>query len=362
VLGAFLAGAGIFQIPAGLAALRWGNRSVSVGALAVMGVFGVASAFSPSWVVLAALRFGVGAGAAFFFAPALGLVASYYPTGARGPMVGLFNSGFSLGSGVGLFGGAFIGAEFGWAVALAGGGVALLAATGISLVLLPRTDAPRSAWDRAAVWRASRPVLRSKAVWALALSFIGLWSAFYVAAQYFVQFAHDVHPGWSITLAAGLPALMIACEIPAGPLGGWLAERGGDMRWILAVFGALSGAAIVLIPFSSLVGLVALFAALGIFDGIIWAVLYVLPTYLPETRGEGLALGLALLNAINIFGGSGLAIAFAFVAADASYTWAWVFAGVLAFVPLPLLWLVRGHAVPHAVPPRAAQITLPRSR
>jgi predicted MFS family arabinose efflux permease len=333
----------VFQIPAGLAALRWGNRTVSIWALGVMGAFCLASAFSPNWIVLAALRFGAGAGAAFFFAPALGLVASYYPTGARGPVIGLYNSGFSIGSGVGLFTGAFIGAEFGWGAALAAGGAALLISAAIAPLAIPRTEVIRSARDRATVWDASRPVLRSRALWALALSFIGLWSAFYVAAQYFVQFAHDVHPGWSVALAAGLPALMIACEVPAGPLGGWLAERGGDMRWILVVFGAMSGVAIVLLPFSPLVALVVLFAVLGFFDGIIWAVLYLLPTYLPETRGEGLALGLALLNAINIFGGSGLAVAFAFVATYSGYSVAWVFAGALAVVPLPLLVLVRGH-------------------
>ena len=90
VLGAFLAGAGIFQIPAGMAALRWGNRNVALASLALMGVFCLASAFSPNWIVLALLRFGAGAGAAFFFAPALGLVASYYPSGSarayRGPL------------------------------------------------------------------------------------------------------------------------------------------------------------------------------------------------------------------------------------------------------------------------------------
>jgi hypothetical protein len=54
-------------------------------------------------------------------------------------------------------------------------------------------------------------------------------------------------------------------------------------------------------------------------------------------------LGLGLLNAINIFGGSGLAVAFAYVATYANYTTAWLVAGVLALVPLPLLVLVTGH-------------------
>jgi MFS family permease len=345
VLGSFLAGAAVFQLPAGFAALRWGNRAVSIAALAIMGVFCLASAFSPNWVVLAALRFGAGAGAALFFAPALGLVASYYPVGSRGPVVGLYNAGFSIGSGIGLFAGAFLGAALGWSWALAVGGIALLIATVLAPFLLPKTQPTPLRRSVGQIWRASRPVLRSRDLWALSISYMGLWAGFYVAAQYFVQYAHTVHPGWTLALAAGLPTLMIAVEVVGGPVGGWIGERQVDMRVLLGVCGVASGAAIVLIPFVGLDALVAVFAALGFLDGATFAVQYLLPTYLPDTRDEGLSLGLGLLNAIQIFFGSGLAIAFAFIATYAGYTDAWVLAGLFGIAPLPLLLLVRGHLV-----------------
>jgi MFS family permease len=343
VLGAFLAGAGVFQLPAGMAALRWGNRTISILGLAMMGTFCLASAFSPTWVVLAGLRFGAGAGAAFFFAPALGLVTSYYPIGTRGPIVGLYNAGFSLGSGVGLFAGAFVGAALGWSWALGIGGIALLVATIAAPFLLPRTETLRAIRTIRDLWVASRPVLRSKSLWALSGSFIGLWAVFYVAAQYFVQYAHVVHPGWSLAVAAGLPTLMIAVEIFGGPFGGWLGERRVDMRIILATFGAGSAAVVLLIPFASLAELVVLFSVLGLFAGITFAVLYLLPSYLPETSGDGLSLGLALLNAIQVFVGSGIAVAFAFIAAAVGYTEAWFFAGAIGLAMLPLLYFVTGH-------------------
>jgi len=346
VLGAFLAGAAIFQLPAGFAALRWGNRTVSIAALVIMGTFGLASAFSPNWIVLAILRFGTGAGAAFFFAPALGLVASYYPVGSRGPIFGLYNAGFSIGSGVGLFAGAFIGEVFGWSWALAIGGIALLGMAAVAPLVLPVPGIIPGRRTLRELWDASRPILRSRNVWALSLSYMGLWAAFYVAAQYFVQYAHNVHPAWSLGLAAGLPTLMIAIEVLGGPLGGWLGERQIDMRVILVIFGASAGILVLLIPFANLDELVGLFAALGLLDGAVFAAMYLLPTYLPETRGEGLALGLGLLNAIQIFAGSGVAIAFAFVATYAGYTEAWVLAGAVGLATLPLLLFVRGHVAP----------------
>ncbi len=365
VLGSFLAGAGVFQLPAGFAALRWGNRTVSIAALAIMGVFCLASAFSPNWIVLAALRFGAGAGAAFFFAPALGLVASYYPVGSRGPVVGLYNAGFSIGSGIGLFAGAFVGAAFGWSAALAIGGVALLLATVLAPVVLPTTETPPPHRTLRELWAASRPVLVSRDLWALSLSYMGLWTAFYVAAQFFVQYAHSVHPGWTLGLAAGLPTIMIAVEILGGPLGGWFGERQLDMRVLLGVFGVAAGIAVLLIPFAGLDALVGVFVALGFLDGATFAVMYLLPTYLPETRGEGLSLGLGLLNAIQIFVGSGLAIAFAFIATYVGYTDAWILAGLFAIAPLPLLLFVRGHLAPprgSALSSASARPAVPKDR
>jgi len=143
---------------------------------------------------------------------------------------------------------------------------------------------------------------------------------------------------------------MIAIEVLGGPLGGWLGERQVDMRTILAVFGASAGVAVLFIPFANLDELVGIFVALGFLDGATFAVMYLLPTYLPETRVEGLSLGLGLLNAIQIFAGSAVAIAFAFVATYVGYTAAWILAGALGLGMSPLLLLVRGHLAP---PPTA---------
>jgi MFS family permease len=362
VLGAFLVGAAIFQVPAGVAALRWGNRTVSIFALFLMGSFSLASAFSPNWLVLAGLRFGAGAGAAFFFAPALGLVTSYYPQGARGPIIGLYNAGFSIGSGLGLFGGALIGEWLGWPGTLLIGGVAILAVAVAAPLVLPRTGPPPGRRGLQELWDAASPVFRSRSIWALSISTAGLWAAFYIAAQYFIAFASAVHAGWAVAVAAAPPTVMIILEVPGGPFGGWLGERVGEMRGQLLFWGALSGVGILLVPFLPLFGLLCLFAFLGFADGIVFAILYLLPTYLPEAHGETLALGLSFLNSIQIFLGGGLAIGFAYLAGAVGYTWAWGFAGAVALVPLPLLYWVsarRGPASPSAVPrpavPRAVR-------
>jgi MFS transporter, DHA1 family, inner membrane transport protein len=305
-----------------------------------MGTFAVASGFAPNWYALLAFRFGVGAGAAMFFAPALGLVARYFPAGSRGPVIGLYNAGFSVGAAAGLFLGALIGSTLGWPWALGLGGVALWIAAGAAALVLPQLDPPKVERTWKGVVAAARPVLRSRPVWGLAVGIMGLWASFFIVAQFFVAYATDVHPGWPLALAVSLPTVLILVEVVGGPLGGLFGERSSDMRVPLVVAGVASAVAVALVPFLALPALVALFVLLGFLQGVVFAVLYLLPSYFPEVRGEGFALALALVNGVQILGGSAFAIAFGFIAADRGYTVAWVFAGAVGLVTLPFLALV----------------------
>ena len=341
VLGAFLVGAGIFQIPAGLLAMRWGYRSTSVFALVLMGGFSLASAFSPNWVVLALLRSGAGAGAAFFFAPALGLVSSYYPAGSRGPVIGVYNSGFALGSMGGLFIGAFIGTTLGWPSALAFGGIALLAFAVVAVLLLPPVGKGEVLPSWRTTWARGRPILASRNLWALSLGLSGMWAGFYIAAQYFVQFAHSVHPSWSIYLAVGLPTLMVFLEVFGGPIGGWFAERRRDKRRLLVLWGIAAGVGVALIPFLPLAALWPLFAFLGFAEGLLFAVQYLVPTYLPEGQGSNLALAIGFLNSVQLFFGSLFAVVFGVLVGVIGYTGDWVFTGAVIAGFLPSLYFLR---------------------
>lgn len=352
VLGAFLVGAGIFQVPAGLLAIRWGYRTTSIFALVLMGAFCLASAASPDWVVLALLRFGAGAGAAFFFAPALGLVSSYYPAGSRGPVIGIYNSGFAIGAAVGLFAGALVGVTEGWPWALAYGGIALLVmglGAAATLPPLARANVPTS-WS--ATWSVGRPILASRNLWALSLALSGMWASFYIAASYFVQFAHTVHPEWPIVLAAGLPTVLIVAEVFGGPIGGWFAERRADMRRILALWGIASAAGLALIPFLPQWGLWPLFVFLGFANGVLFAVQYLIVTYLPEGRGENTALAIGFLNSVQLFIGSLFAVVFGVLVGVVGYEVGWLFSGALLAGFLPMLFWLRvqrsGAAAPAA--------------
>jgi MFS family permease len=362
VLGAFLVGVSLFQVPAGLASVRFGPRPVSLGGIALLGLSGVASAFAPSWPVLALLRFAAGAGAAFFFSPALGLIASYFPPSHRGPAIGLFNGGFSVGGALGLFAGAAIGVSHGWPAALGYGGVAMLLATAVAWVVIPDPPALRTRNSARETWEAGKRVLRSRSIWALSIALSGFWASAYIVAQYFVDFAQTVHPDWGIGLAAILTSVVVVLALPGGPFGGWLAERGGDRRVLLGVFGAAAGLLIVAIPFATLDELWMMFVAIGFFDGMCFSIVYLIPSYLPETGVEGLALGVGVVNSIQVVIGSASAVAFGFIVEAAGYTDAWLFAGLFTLGVLPLLALVRPNRAAVTGPARAAPDGAPPDR
>lgn len=340
VLGAFLVGVGVFQVPAGLAAVRWGSRKVSLAGVAVFGLAGIATAFAPSWPVLALLRFVGGVGAAFFFSPALSLIASYFPAGERGPVIGFYNGGFSVGGAIGLIGGVALGLRFGWPAALGFGGLALLATTAAAYVVLPKGPAEGSMQKSSAVYSAGRLVLRSRSIWGLSLALTGFWTAIYLVAQDFVDFAHTDHPAWGVGAAAILTAVVVVSSFPGGPFGGWLAERGRDRRLLLGGFGALVSALVLLVPFATIWTIGPLFLALGFLDGVVFAILYLIPSYLPETQGEGLALGVGVVNSIQVLLGSGFVVLFGVLVDAFGYTTAWLYAGALSFALLPALVLV----------------------
>jgi len=349
VLGAFLLGVGIFQVPAGFAAIRFGARRVSIAGVLVLGIAGVVSALSPDWPTLAVIRFLGGVGAAFFFAPALSLIASYFPPGRRGPVIGLYNGGFSIGGAIGLFGGALLGAAYGWRVSLAVGGIALLAITLITWGVLPREEHESAPQSTSQLWVRGRGVLRSRSIWALSLGLTGFWGASYIVAQYFVDFGAREHPDWGIGLVASLAATVVIVSFPGGPVGGWIAERGRDRRLLVGALTGIAGALVLAVPFLPLVALAAAIVVLGFVEGMVFAILYLIPAYLPESQGDGLALGVGVVNSIQVILGSGIAVIFGVLVALYGYTVAWEFAGVLTVGVLPLLLFVTPNRAPRSV-------------
>ncbi len=353
LLAAFFAGAGALQIPAGLLARRWGTRSVALGGAVVLGGAVLASSLAPSFLALVALRAVAGAGAGLFFSPAIALVTTLHAEGRRGVPVGVFSSAYTVGAGLGLFAGALLLGPLGWRGLLALGGILTLGLVPVALWFVPRwAGAPPPAGARPApgIPRA----LTSRSLWVLGLSFIGLEGASLSAGQYFVPYAEAAR-AWSPALAGGIAALFVFPSFFGGPIGGGLTERFANRRTQLAVFTAVPAALLLAIPFVGLGAIAAIGSLFAFAFGMVYAIMYVLPPYLPGFRRDELSLAIGMFNGIQLAGGA-LVASIAGWAVDVygySSLW-WVLGGgaIATLVLLPL-FPVTGRTVPPS-PDRAS--------
>ena len=338
----FLMGVGLFQIPAGLLAHRWGPRAVSLWGLGLMGLSVVGGALSPWFPLFLAMRFLVGVGAALFFSPAIALIARYYPNTGRGFAVGIFNGAFNMGAGVAVFAAAVLVGYIGWEWTLIAGGILILALVVENLFTLPTLPEPSHASSEMA--RDAREVLSSGALWALALGLVGFWTVSFAVPQYLVPFLESAR-GFAAPSAGALDLVMVMTAFVGGPIGGVLVERTRHPRWLLVVPTLVVAALTAAISLSPTLLLWPLAVGFGVLNGVVFAVLYVAVTRMPHFRRGSLALAIGLVNGVQVFLGSLLLLvgAYFFFGAGA-YVAGWYYLGAVAAVTLALLaW---GSALP----------------
>ena len=347
----FLVGAGLLQVPAGFLALRFGARTVSIAGVALLAVTGVASAFAPTFAVLLALRLGAGFGAALFFSPAIGLVASLYPAGRRGLPVGTFSSAFSTGAALGIVGSSLLIPEVGWRGALLVGGAVLAVLAAAALLAIPRAAGAAPATRPAA--RARPVALRLPAVWILGVAFVGVEGASFATGQFIVPFGEAVR-GWSILLAGVVGMMFVFPSTFGGPVGGTIAERFPNHRTQFVVATLAAAGVLALVPFAGLLAAVLIGIAFSFAYGFIYAVMYVLPHFWRSLPPEEIPLAIGLFNSIQLSGGAVVSFLFGWVVSVRSYPVAWEFLVVAMLATLAVLALLPATERAAGPPPAAA--------
>src|SRR5438128_4664666 len=174
----FLAGAGIFQIPAGIASSRWGPKNTSQLGMLVLSLSGVGEGLSLNFPVLIISRFLLGVGAALFFAPAIGILTPLFKPEEEGLVLGLYNACFNIGGGLGLFAWVIVIDALNWHVVLILGGVRGFISVAIGqLVIAPDNTARKER-------KPMRSAFQSRNVWIIAFGVLGLWGGIFTSSQF----------------------------------------------------------------------------------------------------------------------------------------------------------------------------------
>jgi predicted MFS family arabinose efflux permease len=352
LVAAFLVSAGLFQVPAGFLARRYGSRAVTLGGAGILAVGAAAAGTSPTFATLVAFRFAAGFGAALFFSPAIGLVASLYPPGHRGVPVGVFSSAFSLGSALGIGVTAFILPTLGWQLSLVVGGVILGVPTLVSVWAVPPSMG--AAPPREAKPRPSLPAaLKYRGVWAVGIAFIGLEGATFATGQFVVPWGESVQ-GWSVSLAGLVGMAFVLPSFASGPVGGRVAERHRNHRTQFLVATLIGAGVLALLPWAGLAVTVVVGVVFSLSYGAIYAIMYVLPHYWREVPAEEIPLAIGLFNSIQLAGGAGVAAAFGVIVATTSYSVAWEALVGMTLATLVALAFLPATSPASAGPPSAA--------
>jgi MFS family permease len=134
VTSSFIVGVGLFQVPAGILAAKYGAGKIAVFGILLASFCALLTGLSVDITQLAILRFMAGVGMACFFGPSVILISKYLGKGSEGLGIGLINSAHAIGGIIGIFAWVVLAQLAGWRISLLiGGALGLL--TGLILII-----------------------------------------------------------------------------------------------------------------------------------------------------------------------------------------------------------------------------------
>ncbi len=331
----FYLGVGLFQLPGGLVAARWGPKRAVTTGMFISSLAALGTSFSANLAEVAVLRFVVGVGMALVFSPMVVLVTRLL--GSRsGFGTGLVNSAFDVGGIFGLFGWILIAGATGWRPSLVLSGGLGIISTLVIIVLVPKDE--RDNAFKISTGRL-KTILRKKVLVQLGLAALEANIGSVLISSFMIFYLQS---GLGVTGAiAGLVVSMITViPIFTAVLGGSLYDSLGKPRGILLVSGSGVVLALVVASVSSLFG-----AGLGVFiagvaTGPAFTVAFAAARDLGGVEKEYESLVIGWVNCISLTGSVWPPLVFSYLAGTYGYSAAWLGGAGLSLVFLvPLLFL-----------------------
>ena len=343
----FLLGAGVFQIPAGIVSARWGAKNTSQLGMLILSVSGIGEGVSPDFSTLLVSRFLLGLGAALFFAPAIGILTPLFREEEEGLVLGLYNSCFSIGGGIGLFGWVLVTDLLGWRGGLVFGGLIGVVSVLIGQIIIPRDEViPRSRQ------RSMRPVFKNRNIWLISFGVLGLWGAIFNSSTFLEAYTKATF-GISAYISGLMVSLIMFASIFGGPVGGYLSDRFRRRKVFIFIPGILVSIGIVLFGVSQPIELWLLIPLVGFMDAIVFATMYASASQYPDVGHEYAPLGISIINSVQILGSFPIPIIFTLLvsAYGQNYFPGWFFMGGLSLVMMMLILRIQEPFKARRVPP-----------
>lgn len=324
----FYLGAGLFQIPGGVVAARFGPRLTATFGTLVTSVAVLVSSVATQFETIVLLRFLVGVGMAFVFAPGVILVTQYFRRGAEGMAVGLYNSAYQVGGAVGLFGWVIVATAVGWRLSLVASGLLGVITAAMLFFLVPRESAP----SRLRVGPVElRRILLDRRLILLGVVSTGI-SVGSILISGFVVYYLIKAVGVAPAVAGAVGALVFLVPIFSSPIGGRVYDRRGNFKSVIVFSGVVTAVTTTIVGLGGLYGPIVAALIGGFLSGLGFTMI------MSAARESGLlgpeyrTLSVAWVNSISLTSSFVPPILFSFLASSVGYTLAWAGGGVLAIL------------------------------
>lgn len=337
--GFFLLGIGLFQIPGGLFATKYGSRRSAILGILLSSIAVIISSLTTQIAVFVILRFIVGLGMAFFFSAGVTLITTYLGKRSEGTGIGLLNSFQAIGGIIGIFGWILVADVFGWRLSLILSGILGVVIGLMMIFLLPVETRSRTTISLSLL----RKILFSRFLISLGIILTATQLAWGLTVSFFVFYLIDK---MKITpeFAGVISSIPLIVYVFTSPITGKIYDKSNNSKLLLLIFSIMLGISLMVNSLNNLIAIALSAVLVGFFATGGFTILYAITRKIESitlTQGQEYAtLNVSWINGISLMGISWVPVAFSLIINQAGYSIAWFIGGAITLIlTIPILTL-----------------------
>ena len=322
ISASFLLGVGLFQVPAGIIAAKFGPRKIAIYGIMIASSAALVTGLASDTTQIIVLRFIIGIGMACFFGPSVILVSKYLGKESEGLGIGLLNSAHALGGIVGLFGWVALAEFVGWrATLIFSGGLGISTAIMLGSTLLRDVDEIKKEFKL----KVSHvfDTLFNRSLIILGLTLLGFQAGSSMILTFSVFYFVDnlkINP-----IDAGLiGSLSLVVGLLSSPFFGRLYDKIGNARKLLFISGILSASSLVGFATDSLYIIIVSIIVTGFFLSAGFVIVYAKAKEINKALPQYQTLAVSFVNGVSLFGVFWVPVLFSSVVSGLGYEIAWL--------------------------------------
>src|SRR5918992_3551189 len=356
VTASFIIGVGIFQVPAGILAAKYGASKIAVSGILIASFCVLLTGVSNDILQIAILRFIVGMGMACFFGPSVIMISQYLGKRSEGLGIGLINSAHAIGGIIGVFGWVILAQLLGWRTSLIIGG-ALGLVTGLVLVISALIARPsikkhneripiQNVADSLDVATKSpeagdgitllglRQTIFNRSLVILGLTLLSFQAGSSIILTFVVYYMVSILK-IDLALAGFIGSLNLIIALLFSPVFGRLYDRTKKAKNILIISGLASATSIFGMSVPSVYVLIPSMIISAVFLSAGFVIVYAEAKRTSNTQGlnpKYQTLAVSFVNGISLFGAFWIPVLFSFSVDRIGFSNAWILGGLIVLI------------------------------